>query len=155
MRWTRLGRCKVEAGTAQGNQEVRDESIMDTAHRRCCLLGVTISPGDGEAVMYDRQSERVAVCHDGLGSEKGLIGDKTTRNTISRGAGAGERGYSNKMAASDAIERMRAAPIEEKRGAAWSLEARQSAGLRGQSLGAMKIALQERGGITNKRLRQG
>jgi hypothetical protein len=146
-------RGRYSSGESRGTRRVNHGH----GAQMICLLRVTISPGDGEAVIYDRQSERVAVCHDGLGSEKGLIGDKTTRNRISRGAGAGagEREYSNKMAASDAIERMRVAPIEEKRGAAWSLEARQSAGLRGQSLGAMKIALQERGGITNKRLRQG
>jgi hypothetical protein len=120
-----------------------------------CLLRITISPGDDEAVMCDGQSEWVAVCHSGLVSEMGLIGDKTTWKRISKDTGAGKREGNNKMAASDAIERMRAAPREEKRGEAWSLEARQSAGLRGQSLGAMKIALQERGGITNKRLRQG
>jgi hypothetical protein len=74
------------------------------------------------------------------------------RNGVSSDEGEGERRVEQKMAARDAIERMRAAPREEKCGEAWSLEGRQSAGLRGQSLGAMKIALQE-GGNTNKRQR--
>jgi hypothetical protein len=90
----------------------------------------------------ERQLGRVAVCHDGLVSDSGQIRYETTRNGISRDKGADEEEYNKKMAASDAIDRMQAAPREEKRGEAW-LEGRQSAGLRGQSLGAMKIALQD------------
>jgi hypothetical protein len=80
------------------------------------------------------------------------MSDKTTRNGVSSDDGAGGQEKNKKMAAADVIERIRAAPREEKCGEAWSLEGRQSAGLRGQSLGAMKIALQE-GEFTNKRQR--
>lgn len=66
-------------------------------------------------------------------------------NRISRDKGVGEEDNDKKMAAADAIERMRAAPGEEKCGEAWSREGRQSAELRGQSVGAMEIALQEGG----------
>jgi hypothetical protein len=41
------------------------------------------------------------------------------RNRISRDKSADEVVYDKKMAAFDAIERMRAAPREEKRGEAW------------------------------------
>lgn len=59
-----------------------------------------------------------AVCHDGLVSERGQIKDKT-RKRISRDKSAGKVEYDKKMAAFDAIERMRAAPEEEERGEAW------------------------------------
>lgn len=94
-------------------------------------------------MVNDRQSRRIAVCHKGLVSERELKSDKTTRNRISRDKSACEEEYDKKIAAADAIERMRAAPGEEKCGEAWSQEGRQSAELRGQSLGAMEIALQE------------
>jgi hypothetical protein len=67
----------------------------------------------------ERQLGRVAVCHDGLVSDSGQTSDETTRNGISRDKGADEEEYSKKMAATDAIDRMQAAPREEKRGEAW------------------------------------
>jgi hypothetical protein len=70
-------------------------------------------------VLSERQVRWVAVCHDGLVSDSGQISDKTTRNGVSRDKGAGEEEYNKKMAASDAIDRMQAAPREEKRGEAW------------------------------------
>jgi hypothetical protein len=45
-------------------------------------------------------------------SDSGQISDKTARDGVSRDKGAGEEEYNKKMAASDAIDRMRAAPRE-------------------------------------------
>jgi hypothetical protein len=62
----------------------------------------------------DRQLSRLAVCHDGLVSDRGQISDKTTGDEV-RSA----EGYEKKKKASDAIDRKRDAPGEEKRGEAW------------------------------------
>jgi hypothetical protein len=65
-----------------------------------------------------------AVCHDGVVSERGQISDKMTGTELAETKGAGKE-EQDKMAAHDAIYRLRCAPGEEKGGEAWSLEGRQ------------------------------
>lgn len=75
-------------------------------------------------------------------------------SVISRDKGARGEEYDKTMAAGDAIERTRAAPREEKCGEAWSWEGMQCARLRGQSWGAISIALQDGGELPTRGVRQ-
>lgn len=92
---------------------MRRESIIGRA-REMAACSRSRSRQETGWVVSDRQSSRVAVCHEGLVSERGQITNGTRGRGVSRDKSERKEEDGKKMTAPDAIDRMRGAPGEEK-----------------------------------------